>query len=212
MRFVITAGPTREYIDDVRYLSNASSGRMGYAIAAAAARAGHEVDLVSGPVDLRVPAGVRVVPVISTRDMHRAAARLFARADVLIGAAAPADYTPARRIAGKLKKSPDLLRLDLKPTVDILASLGRHKKRGQIIIAFALEVQSPVANALAKMKRKNADAILLNSPAAIGARAETARIFLRSGDRRLLRDAPKSRIARVLVKLAEELRRGPSRP
>ncbi len=208
MRFLITAGPTREYVDDVRYLSNASSGRMGYAVAAAAARAGHEVDLVSGPVDLRAPAGVRVVPVVSTRDMHRAAARLFPRADVLIGAAAPADYTPARRIAGKLKKTPDLLRLDLKPTVDILASLGRRKKRGQIIIAFALEVQSPVANALAKMRRKNADAILLNSPAAIGARAETARIFLRSGDRRLLRDAPKSRIARVLVKLAEELRHG----
>jgi len=208
MRFLITAGPTREYVDDVRYLSNASSGRMGYAVAAAAARAGHEVDLVSGPVDLRAPAGVRVVPVVSTRDMHRAAARLFPRADVLIGAAAPADYTPARRIAGKLKKTPDLLRLDLKPTVDILASLGRRKKRGQIIIAFALEVQSPVANALGKMQRKNADAILLNSPAAIGARAETARIFLRSGDRRLLRDAPKSRIARVLVKLAEELRHG----
>lgn len=206
MRFLITAGPTREYIDDVRYLSNASSGRMGYAIAAAAARAGHEVDLVSGPVDQPAPAGVRLIPVVSTRDMHRATARLFSRADVLIGAGAPADYTPARRIAGKLKKTSDLLRLELKPTVDIVASLGRRKKRGQVIIAFALEVQSPVANALAKMVRKNADAILLNSPAAIGARAETARIFLRAGGERLLRNAPKSRIGRVLVALAEELR------
>jgi phosphopantothenoylcysteine decarboxylase/phosphopantothenate--cysteine ligase len=208
MRFLITAGPTREHIDAVRYLSNASSGRMGYAVAAAAARAGHRVDLVSGPVDLPAPRGVRVIPVVSASDMHRAAARLFPRADVLIGAAAPADYTPVRRLRGKLKKTADLLRLDLKPTVDILATLGRRKKRGQVVIAFALEVQSPVANALAKMERKNADAVLLNSPAAIGARTGDARIFLRAGGELVLRNAPKSRIGRVLVELAEGLRHG----
>ncbi len=206
MRFLITAGPTREYLDDVRYLSNASSGRMGYAIAAAAARAGHEVDLVSGPVELPAPRGVRLTRVVSARDMFRAAARLFPRADVLIGAAAPADYTPVRRHRGKLKKRPDLLRVELRPTEDILARLGARKKPRQVLIAFALEVQSPVANALAKMRRKNADAILLNSPAAIGARAGDARIFLRSGGDVRLRNAPKSRIGRRLVALAEGIR------
>ena len=203
-RILITSGPTRQYLDPVRYLTNASSGRMGFAIAQAAARRGHSVDLVAGPVALPDPAGVRVRRVTSTQEMYEAAKRLFARADCLIGAAAPADFTPVRRIKGKAKKAESSLTLQLKPTVDILATLGRAKSR-QVIIAFALEVQSPLKNAVLKLRRKNADAIVLNSPAAIGALRSDATILLRDGSRLEVKQATKQRLGRILVALAESL-------
>jgi len=211
MRFIVTAGPTREYLDDVRFLTNASSGRMGYAIARAAAQRGHSVELVAGPVALPDPPGVRVHRVASTREMYEAAKKLFPRADCLIGAAAPADFTPVRRIKGKAKKADASLVLQLKPTVDILATLGRAKlaRRGgrrQVIIAFALEVQSPLKNAVLKLRRKNADAIVLNSPAAVGALRSDATILLRGGARRDVKQATKQRLGRILVALAESLR------
>ena len=205
MRFIVTAGPTREHLDDVRFLTNASSGRMGYAIARAAAQRGHSVDLVTGPIALPVPSGVRVHRATSTQEMYEAAKKLFPRADCLIGAAAPADFTPIRRIRGKAKKAESSLVLQLKPTVDILAALGRAKRR-QVIIAFALEVQSPLKNARLKLRRKNADAIVLNSPAAIGAPRSDATILLRSGARLEVRQATKQRLGRILVALAESLR------
>ncbi|MGO8705765.1 MAG: phosphopantothenoylcysteine decarboxylase [Candidatus Brocadiia bacterium] len=205
MRFIVTAGPTREHLDDVRFLTNASSGRMGYAIARAAAQRGHSVDLVTGPVSLPVPPGVRVHRVTSTQEMYEAAKKLFPRADCLIGAAAPADFTPVRRVRGKAKKAESSLALRLKPTIDILATLGRAKSR-QVIIAFALEVQSPLKNARLKLRRKNADAIVLNSPAAIGAPRSDATILLRSGARLEVRQATKQRLGRILVALAESLR------
>jgi phosphopantothenoylcysteine synthetase/decarboxylase len=216
MRFIVTAGPTREYLDDVRFLTNASSGRMGYAVARAAAQRGHSVDLVTGPVALRAPAGVRVHRATTTQEMYEAARRLFPRADCLIGAAAPADFTPVRRIKGKAKKAESSLLLRLKPTPDILATLGRAKparplsggvsRRRQVIIAFALEVQSPLKNARLKLRRKNADAIVLNSPAAIGALRSDATILLRRGARLQVKQATKQRLGRILVALAESLR------
>jgi len=204
MRFIVTAGPTREYLDDVRFLTNASSGRMGYAIARAAARRGHRVDLVTGPVALPAPRGVRVHRATSTQEMYEATGRLFPRADCLIGAAAPADFTPVRRIKGKAKKAKSSLVLQLKPTVDILARLGQVKRR-QVIIAFALEVQSPLRNARLKLRRKNADAIVLNSPSAIGALRSDSTILLRSGARLEVKQATKQRLGRTLVALAESL-------
>jgi phosphopantothenoylcysteine decarboxylase / phosphopantothenate---cysteine ligase len=204
MRIIVTAGPTREYLDDVRFLTNASSGRMGYAIARAAARRGHSVDLVAGPVTLPDPRGVRVHRVLSTQEMYNAARKLFPRADCLIGAAAPADFTPARRIRGKAKKAESSLTLRLKPTVDILATLGRAKKR-QVIIAFALEVQNPLKNARLKLRRKNADVIVLNSPAAIGAPQSNATILLRSGRRFEVKQATKQQLGGLLVSVAETL-------
>lgn len=206
MRFLITTGPTREYLDDVRYLSNASSGRMGYALARAAARRGHDVTLVSGPVAIKPPAGVELSSVTTTSEMFRECEKRFKNCDCLIGAAAPADYTPSRKFKGKLKKTGDTLSLDLKPTVDILATLGAKKRKGQIIIAFALEVQSPLKNALAKMRRKNADAILLNSPAAIDSPTADARILLPGPHEITLQNASKSLIALTLIRLAENLR------
>ena len=205
MRFLVTAGPTREYLDDVRFISNASSGRMGYAVAAAAARAGHRVDLVSGPVNIKPPPGVRLVSVVSTQEMYRAVAKRFPSADCLVGAAAPADFRPARRAAGKPKKASEPRTLEVRPTVDILAALGERKKRGQVIVAFALEVRRPVANALAKMKLKNADAIVLNRPDAMGAARSSASILLRGGERITLRGAAKQIIGRRIVALAEKL-------
>jgi phosphopantothenoylcysteine decarboxylase/phosphopantothenate--cysteine ligase len=204
MRFIVTAGPTREHLDDVRFLTNASSGRMGYAIARAAARRGHIVDLVTGPVALAAPPGVRLHRATSTREMYEAARKLFPRADCLIGAAAPADFTPVRRIKGKAKKTGASLALRLKPTTDILAALGRRKRK-QVIIAFALEVQSPLKNARLKLRRKNADAIVLNAPAAIGAFRADATILLRSGERLEVKQATKQRLGRILVALAESL-------
>ena len=210
MHVNVTAGPTREHLDDVRFLSNASSGRMGYAIARAAASAGHRVTLVSGPVALHAPEGVKLIRVISTQEMYDAAARAFVRSDCLIGAAAPADFRPARRIRGKAKKAAGPRSLPLKPTVDILASLGR-KKRRQVIIAFALEAQRPVTNALAKLKSKNADAVVLNRPEAMGSAKVDVTVFTRDRKRVDLRGATKDRIARSLVSLAERLHaeRGP---
>jgi phosphopantothenoylcysteine decarboxylase/phosphopantothenate--cysteine ligase len=205
MRFIVTAGPTREHLDDVRFLTNASSGRMGYAVARAAAQRGHSVDLIAGPVALPDPPGVRIHRATSTREMCEAAKKLFPRADCLIGAAAPADFTPVRRIKGKAKKTESSLVLQLKPTPDILATLGRAKRR-QVIIAFALEVRSPLKNARLKLRRKNADAIVLNSPSAIGALRSDATILLRSGSSLEVKQATKRRLGRILVALAESLR------
>jgi len=205
MHFLVTAGPTREHLDDVRFLSNASSGRMGYAIARAAAKAGHRVDLVSGVVALSDPPGVRVTRVVSTEQMHRAAAKLFPKTDCLIGAAAPADFRPARRVRGKAKKADASMTLELKPTIDILRTLGKRKRK-QIVISFALEVGKPIANALAKLRQKNADAVVLNTPAAMGADKANATVLLKNGDRIELPNATKRRIAKCLVLLAEQLR------
>ncbi len=167
LRILITAGPTREYLDTVRFLSNPSSGKMGYAIAEAAARAGHEVILVSGPVALDPPKGVKLVRVTSAAEMASAARRAFAKADAAVFAAAVCDYRPVRRAARKLAKRATRFTLELAPTVDIAASLGRVKGR-RVTIAFALEDHDGRRHAEAKMLRKNCDAIVLNSPRAIG--------------------------------------------
>ena len=204
MRLLITAGPTREFLDDVRFISNASSGRMGYAIAKAAAKAGHSVDMVSGPVTLPKPSGVRLVRVVSTQEMYRATAKLFPKADCLVGAAAPADWRPIRRRRGKMKKTQDAHAVELKTTVDILATLGRRKRK-QVILAFALEVKDPIANALAKLQRKDADAIVLNSPSALGADKSSINVLFDSGDSIEMRKTSKERIAKLLVSLAETL-------
>jgi phosphopantothenoylcysteine decarboxylase / phosphopantothenate---cysteine ligase len=167
MRILVTAGPTREHLDDVRFLSNASSGRMGYAIAEEAIRAGHEVTLVSGPTSLEPPAGVVFRPVVSALDMHRAALGCFDDCDGVIAVAAVADYRPEKRFAGKLKKSAEALVLPLVPNPDILADLSRRRTR-QWCVGFALESQDAIANARHKLEHKRLDLIVVNTTAAIG--------------------------------------------
>ena len=162
-RILVTAGPCREPIDPVRYISNRSSGKMGYALATAAADLGADVTLVTGPTSLADPVGVTIVSVESTEEMYRAVSGRFSRIDCLIMAAAPADYAPADVSDQKIKKTGAAPTMALKPTIDILERLGRRKKK-QLLVGFALETENGLANARKKLKAKNLDLILLNSP------------------------------------------------
>lgn len=205
LRILVTAGPTREYIDSVRFLSNDSSGKMGFAIAAAAAARGHRVTLVHGPVALAAPAEVRAVGVVSAADMLRACRAAWARQDVLVMAAAVADYTPARRQRHKLKKSPSALMLALAPTVDILKTLSRARRPAQRVIGFALEDRAARPNAEKKLLTKRLDAIVLNRPTAIGAERSSVEILRPGGRWRRIAAQHKQRLAEAIVDLAEEL-------
>ena len=167
MKLLVSAGPTREFFDSVRFLSNASSGRMGYAIARAAALLGHEVTLVTGPVAIEPPRGVKVVRVVTSAEMAAACKRAFTRADAAVMAAAVCDYRPARHSARKMPKSNRSLRVLLEPTEDIAASLGRRKGR-RVLIGFALEDHDGRTHAERKLRTKRFDLIILNGPANIG--------------------------------------------
>jgi phosphopantothenoylcysteine decarboxylase/phosphopantothenate--cysteine ligase len=206
MRILITAGPTREFLDSVRFLSNASTGRMGYALARAGARRGHDVVLVSGPVELPPPAGVRVVRVTSAGEMLAAARRAFARADVAIFAAAVCDYRPARRAATKRPKRRATWRPALEPTPDIAATLGRRKGR-RITIGFALEDHAARAHAAAKLRRKYCDAIVLNHPQAIGSEQTQVDVLTRGGPWQRWPRGSKARVAERLMRFIEKLPR-----
>ncbi|MFW6032656.1 MAG: phosphopantothenoylcysteine decarboxylase [Phycisphaeraceae bacterium] len=168
MHFLITAGPTREPIDAVRYIGNRSSGRMGFALARAAAEAGHAVTLLLGPVSAaeKLPGAVRVERFESTADLERLLAAHFPACDRLIMAAAVADYRPARVERGKLKRQESGgagLTLHLEPTPDLVAGVARSKRTDQRVAAFALEQPDELeARAVAKLRRKGADAIVAN--------------------------------------------------
>ena len=168
-KVLVTAGPTREAIDPVRYITNHSTGKMGYAIARAAARRGAEVTLVSGPVDLKVPLGVRLVPVISAKDMFDAVTSVSAEQDAIIKAAAVADYRPAVVGAEKTKKSDGNMNIELERTDDILAWRGAHRREGQVLCGFSMETQNMLENSRAKLAKKNVDMIVANSLRTAGA-------------------------------------------
>ena len=164
-RVLVTAGPTEEPLDPVRFISNCSSGKMGYALAAAAARRGADVVLVSGPTALAEPAGVRTVPVRTAREMLAAAEEAFEHADAALFAAAVADMRPAREADRKLKKGADaaaLSTLELVENPDILATLGARKRPGQVVVGFAAETDELVKNARRKLAAKHADLIVAN--------------------------------------------------
>ncbi len=161
---LITAGPTYEPIDPVRFIGNYSSGKMGYALAQAFADAGAQVSLISGPSTAIVAhENIHLIRVTTAGEMHDAAKRAFPTCDLAILNAAVADFTPVAPSASKLKRKGDNLTIELKPTQDIAAELGRHKKSGQIIIGFALETDNEIHNAEKKLIAKNLDAIILNS-------------------------------------------------
>jgi phosphopantothenoylcysteine decarboxylase / phosphopantothenate---cysteine ligase len=160
-RILITSGPTRQYLDPVRYLTNASSGRMGAALAEAALARGHEVVVISGPVEVPYPPGTDVVPVISTEEMMEASRKVFADCDGLIGAAAPCDYRPVRVEPNKIAKNGEPLELQLIETDDIVATLGAEKGL-RWIVGFALETEDHRLRALAKLERKHCDLIISN--------------------------------------------------
>lgn len=161
-RVLITAGGTREEIDPVRFISNHSSGRMGFALAEAARSRGAEVTVVAGSTSAQEPFGVRVVRAVSAVEMREAVMREVANASVFIAAAAVADYRPAERAAGKMKKSGETLTLTLEPTPDILEEVSRTRPDGLLVVGFAAETDSVVENARAKLERKNLDAVVAN--------------------------------------------------
>lgn len=170
MRVAVTAGPTHEYIDPVRFISNPSSGKMGYAIAEEAWRRGADVTLITGPSALRRPAGLEVVEVVSAQDMYQACMKSAETADVIVKAAAVGDYRAAERSEQKIKRGgKDTLTLELVQNPDIAAELGRRKRPGQLLIGFAAETQNVLENAQKKMSEKNLDMIVSNDVLAPGA-------------------------------------------
>ena len=181
MRLLVTAGPTREYLDDVRYLSNASSGRMGYAIVQAAVARGWEVVLISGPVEIAPPVGCEFHSVMTTAQMRDEAVRLFPDCDGVIAAAAVCDYKPHTRIEGKISKVGGPVTLEMIETDDVLAELGASKDH-RWVVGFALEAQNPRENALQKLRKKNCDWIVLNGPQAIGSESNSVEFIAASGE------------------------------
>jgi phosphopantothenoylcysteine decarboxylase/phosphopantothenate--cysteine ligase len=210
MRFLITAGGTREYIDPVRFISNASSGRMGYALARAALNAGHKVTLITAPTALKPPAGVKVVPVQTGAEMFKAVKQHFPKCDCLIMAAAVSDYTPARPSKTKLKKQSTKLTLELKPTPDILKWAGRQRRvctahhESKIIVGFALEDRDLRANAERKLREKHLDMIIANTPGAIGAERTTVHIKRQDLEWVQVSEASKSIVAKRIISLIEK--------
>ncbi|NIA06668.1 MAG: hypothetical protein GWP14_03370 [Actinobacteria bacterium] len=202
MHFLITAGPTREYLDPVRFISNASSGRMGLSIARTALRRGHQVTLIVGPIAPRLPQAARTIRVETTEQMAQACFKHFARTDCVIMSAAVADYQPVVCRTSKIKKRPGKMTLHLKPTTDILAELGRRKKR-QLLIGFALETDQPRANALSKLKKKNLDYVVANSPLSLSSERIEATILSAAGESFSTGSVSKLTLARRLVLLGE---------
>ncbi len=180
-KLLITSGPTRQYLDPVRYLTNASSGRMGSALANAALAAGHEVVVISGPVEVKYPDAVRLVPVVSTEEMLAAAKEEFESCDGMIGAAAPCDYRPVHVEAGKIAKTGEPLTLQLVETDDVVATLGASKG-SRWVVGFALESEDHRLRALAKLERKHCDLMVSNGVEAIDALANQVEVLTPDGE------------------------------
>ena len=198
MHILITAGPTREYIDDVRFLSNASSGRMGYALAEAARRHNWQVTLVSGPVSLAPPTGVEVHRVTSALEMLETCLQVLPLVDGVIAVVAVADYRPASRHAGKLRRTQESLHLELVPNPDILAEIGRRKTR-QWTVGFAVESDESLARARSKLASKNCDAIVVNLREAMESINTKIQLLDRTGSVSLEFQGPKELAAERIV-------------
>ncbi|MBI2080205.1 MAG: bifunctional phosphopantothenoylcysteine decarboxylase/phosphopantothenate--cysteine ligase CoaBC [candidate division NC10 bacterium] len=213
---LMTAGPTYEPLDPVRFVGNRSSGRMGFALAEAAAARGARVTLVSGPTHLAPPAGVECVRVETTQEMYEAVLARAAEADAVIKAAAPADYRPSTVAPAKIKKGREVLSMELTPTPDILGELGR-RKGAAVLVGFAAETEDLVANAREKLRKKNLDLVVANEVGAQGAGfgTDTNRVTLigADGDAESLPLLSKQEVAhRVLDRVARLLAARPARP
>jgi len=205
VRFLITAGPTREPIDPVRYISNRSSGKMGYAIAEAAIETGHEVVLISGPVGVDRPRGAAVISVSTSDQMLEAVQRHVRNCDILVMCAAVADYKPAKVSKNKIKKRSENVSLELVPTRDILSSLP--KDRQYLVVGFAAETENVEANAQKKLREKNCDIVVANDVSHADSGMESdqneVEILFRDGETKTISRASKKIISRDLVKYFE---------
>jgi phosphopantothenoylcysteine decarboxylase / phosphopantothenate---cysteine ligase len=203
MNFLITAGGTREYIDPVRFISNASSGKMGYALASAAIKAGHSVTLITAPTNLTPPEGAKVINVETSAEMFVAVKRYFGKCDCLIMAAAVSDYAPLKISKTKIKKSDTVLTIKLKPTTDILKWAGQHKKN-QVVVGFALEDKDIKNRAAKKLTQKNLDMIIANTPAAIGAKKSLVQILSADGKWTTLPLSNKVSLAKKIIRMVAQ--------
>lgn len=210
LRVLVTAGPTQEKIDPVRFISNRSSGKMGYAIAQEAAKRGAEVTLVSGPANLQAPMDVKRVSILSTQDLYDEMTLRCPDADIVIQAAAPADFTPESVADQKIKKQGgEQLVLTLKQTPDVAAQVGKLKKPGQTLIGFAAETQDVLSNAEKKLAKKNLDMIVANDVTAPGAGFDVDTnivTFVTRIGRETLPCLPKAQVAKELLDRVMRLR------
>ena len=202
MTFLITAGPTREAIDPVRYISNRSSGKMGYAIAEAALEVGHEVILISGPVNLAPPRKAKFISVSTSDEMFDAVHQHADSSDICVLCAAVADYKPAEVSPVKIKKRAAQVSLELIPTRDILQSLGQRENRKFLLVGFAAETDHLEANAAKKLREKNCDIIVAND-ARVGMESDENELMIlfRDDETKKISRAPKTFLARELVKI-----------
>lgn len=200
---LITAGPTREHLDPVRFLTNASSGLMGLALAKAARSLGARVAVVCGPLRVAMPGGVAVHPVTTGEQMCRKTLALARRADVVIGAAAVSDWRFPRASARKIKKTGRALRVTLLPNPDILATLGSRRRR-PLLVGFSLETHDWLEHARGKLRRKNLDLIVANRHTALGSGRTRVAVLARSGKERLLPPMSKERAAAEILRRVEE--------
>jgi phosphopantothenoylcysteine decarboxylase/phosphopantothenate--cysteine ligase len=201
-RILVTAGPTRENIDPVRFMSNHSTGVFGYAIASEAKKRGHVVTLVSGPTALERPKGVKFVAVESALDMMRSVMREAKNADCVIMAAAVADWRPRKAAKNKIKKGSASVKLELVKNPDILAELGK-KKGNKVLVGFALETEDLIKNALKKLKAKNLDIVIANKlskkSAVFGNNPAKIAILDRFGAKEEVRAGSKARMAQIIL-------------
>ena len=209
LHVLVTAGPTCEAIDPVRYITNHSTGKMGYALAEAAQQRGANVTLVSGKTNLKSPDGVTVVPVTSAQDIYRAVLSISDEYDVIIKTAAVADYRPKQAAQNKIKKSDADMSIPLVRNPDILAELGRRKRDSQFLCGFSMETENLLANSADKLQKKNADMIVANSlttpGAGFGADTNLVSIITREGISQLER-MPKAQLAQVILDTILKLR------
>jgi len=207
VRILISAGPTREHVDPVRFLTNESSGRMGFEIAAAAARAGHRVTLIAGPVNLETPKGVKRIDVVSAREMLAALKKAWRTCDALYMAAAVSDWRPVRKLAGKWRAKDggaETTTLVLVRNPDILHSLTKGERDPRrTVVAFALETGDGERRARAKLAQKGADWIVLNAPSALNSARTSVRILGADGIEFGIDDQPKATVAIRLVELLD---------
>jgi len=202
-RILITSGPTRQYLDPVRYLTNASSGRMGAALAAAVLDAGHEAVVVSGPVDVGYPPGAELIPVVSTEQMLDACMKVFPSCDGLIAAAAPCDYRPVVVASQKIRKTGGPLKLELIETPDVVANLAPDRGT-RWMVAFALETEDPRMRALQKLERKSCDLIVVNGPETMHAENASIEVICAGGQSLLTASGSKLDMAREILRVIQD--------
>jgi len=209
MRILITAGGTREYIDPVRFISNASSGKMGYALAKAAIKAGHRVTMITTVEKSNFKfqiSNFKLIIVQTAAQMFETVKKHFEKCDCLIMAAAVADYTPARPAKTKIRKTNKSLTIKLELTADILKWAGIHKKKNQVVVGFALEDRNVRARAEKKLKEKNLDMIIANTPGTIGSDKTTAHIKTAESNWTKIEDSTKSATAGSIIRMVEKIR------